>query len=49
MLPLTKISRQNAEKKIAKISLFKMLSKNSILDDITLRSRTATNSKINIL
>ena len=46
LLPLIKINRQNAEKEIAKISLLKILSNNSILDEFILMSKITTNNKI---
>ena len=49
LLPLTNISKQKAEKKHAKILLFKNKSKNSILDETTLISEIITNDKINML
>ena len=36
LLPLIKINKQNAEKKIAKNLLFKIISNNSILDEFIL-------------
>ena len=45
--PLIKINKQNAEKKIAKYLLFKIISNNSNLDESTFTSKIATNNKIN--
>ena len=45
--PLIKINKQNAEKKIAKNLLFKIISNNSNLDESTFTSKIATNNKIN--
>ena len=45
--PLIKINKQNAEKKIAKNLLFKIISNNSILDEFILMSKIATNNSIN--
>ena len=47
LLPLIKINRQNAEKQIAKSLLFKKISNNSILDEFILKSKIATNNRIN--
>ena len=47
LLPLIKINKQNAEKKIAKNLLFKRISNNSILDEFILMSKIATNNSIN--
>ena len=47
LLPLIKINRQNAEKQIAKGLLFKKISNNSILDECILKSKIATNNRIN--
>ena len=47
LLPLIKINKQNAEKKIAKNLLFKKISNNSILDEFILISKIATNIRTN--
>ena len=47
LLPLIKINKQNAEKKIAKGLLFNKISNNSILDEFILKSKIATNNRIN--
>ena len=39
LLPLIKINKQNAEKKIAKNLLFKIISNNSILDEFIFISK----------
>ena len=44
LLPLIKINKQNAEKGIAKILLFKIISKNSILDELIFKSKIITNN-----
>lgn len=49
LLPLTKISKQKAEKKHAKNILSNNKSKNSILVETTFISEIITNDKINIL
>ena len=48
LLPLIKINKQNDEKRIAKILLFKRISNNSILEEIILKSKTETNKIIKI-
>ena len=48
LLPLIKINKQNDEKRIAKILLFKRISNNSILEEIILKSKTKTNKIIKI-
>ena len=48
LLPLIKINKQNDEKRIAKILLFKIISKNSILDEFIIISKTATKEIIKI-
>ena len=44
--PFIKINKQNAEKKIPKILLFKITSKKSILDEFILMSKIIMNNKI---
>ena len=46
LLPLIKINKQNDEKKIAKNLLFKIISKNSTLDEFTFTSKKITNNII---
>ena len=48
LLPLIKINKQNDEKRIAKILLFKRISNNSILEEIILKSKNKTNKIIKI-
>ena len=46
LLPLIKINKQNDEKKIEKNLLFKIISKNSTLDEFTFTSKKITNNII---
>ncbi len=46
LLPLIIINKQNAEKKIEKILLFKIMSNNATLDELILISKIITNNKI---
>ena len=48
LLPLIRINKQNAEKKIAKMLWFKILSNNSILDEFILTSKIITNKIMKI-
>ena len=47
LLPLIKINKQNVVKKIAKNLLSKKISNNIILDEFILKSKIATNKRIN--
>ena len=46
LLPLIIINKQNAEKKIEKNLLFKIISNNATLDELILISKIITNNKI---